>query len=140
MTRAGFRCTHLPYSLPSFLLSPLSPPPSPPQILNSKNARRDGAPVVVAAASSGSFGSRLEQSVKRTVSENPVVIYSKTWYSMEVKALLKRLGVEPLVIELDELGDAFLILNVVLLLVLKVHNYKRYWKGSPDSSPFRMFS
>ncbi|KAK1313002.1 Monothiol glutaredoxin-S10 [Acorus calamus] len=78
-TRAGVRCTHLPYSLPSFPLSPLSPPPPPPpQILNSKNARRDGAPVVVAAASSGSFGSRLEQSVNRTVSENPIVIYSKT--------------------------------------------------------------
>ncbi|KAK1289606.1 Monothiol glutaredoxin-S10 [Acorus calamus] len=77
-TRAGVRCTHLPYSFPSFPLSPLSPPPSPPQILNSKSARRDGAPVVVAAASSGSFGSRLEQSVNRTVSENPIVIYSKT--------------------------------------------------------------
>lgn len=31
-------------------------------------------------------------------------------YSMEVKALFKRLGVEPLVIELDELGEASLIL------------------------------
>nr|GMD20130.1 monothiol glutaredoxin-S10 [Ipomoea batatas] len=57
-------------------------------------------------AVSGSFGSRMEESVKRTVGENPVVVYSKTWcsYSSEVKALFKRLGVEPLVIELDEMG------------------------------------
>ncbi|KDP26438.1 hypothetical protein JCGZ_17596 [Jatropha curcas] len=53
-----------------------------------------------------SFGSRLEESVKKTVDENPVVVYSKTWcsYSSEVKALFKKLGVDPLVIELDELG------------------------------------
>nr|POF05691.1 glutaredoxin-c5, chloroplastic [Quercus suber] len=55
---------------------------------------------------SESFGSRLEESVKKTVAENPIVVYSKTWcsYSSEVKALFKRLGVQPLVIELDELG------------------------------------
>ncbi|KAJ9176523.1 hypothetical protein P3X46_011828 [Hevea brasiliensis] len=53
-----------------------------------------------------SFGSRLEDSVKKTVAENPVVVYSKTWcsYSSEVKTLFKKLGEEPLVIELDELG------------------------------------
>lgn len=57
-------------------------------------------------AMSESFGSRLEESVKKTVAENPIVVYSKTWcsYSSEVKALFKRLGVQPLVIELDELG------------------------------------
>ncbi|KAK9281542.1 hypothetical protein L1049_004445 [Liquidambar formosana] len=57
-------------------------------------------------AMSSSFGSRLEESVKKTVAENPVVVYSKTWcsYSAEVKSLFKRLGVQPLVIELDELG------------------------------------
>ncbi|CAH9093841.1 unnamed protein product [Cuscuta europaea] len=57
-------------------------------------------------AVSGSFGSRLEETVKRTVADNPVVVYSKTWcsYSSEVKSLFKRLGVEPLVIELDEMG------------------------------------
>jgi len=44
--------------------------------------------------------------VKKTVAESPVVVYSKTWcsYSSEVKALFNRLGVQPLVIELDELG------------------------------------
>lgn len=44
--------------------------------------------------------------MKKTVTENPVVVYSKSWcsYSSEVKSLFKRLGVEPLVIELDELG------------------------------------
>ncbi|KAK4794874.1 hypothetical protein SAY86_012868 [Trapa natans] len=58
------------------------------------------------SASSSSFGSRLEDTVKSTVSENPVVVYSKTWcsYSSEVKALFRKIGVEPLVIELDELG------------------------------------
>lgn len=44
--------------------------------------------------------------MKKTVTENPVVVYSKTWcsYSSEVKSLFKKLGVEPLVIELDEMG------------------------------------
>ncbi|KAK6143977.1 hypothetical protein DH2020_020797 [Rehmannia glutinosa] len=58
------------------------------------------------AMCSASFGSRLEETVKKTVGENPVVVYSKTWcsYSSEVKSLFKRLGVEPLVIELDQLG------------------------------------
>ncbi|KAJ7972559.1 Glutaredoxin [Quillaja saponaria] len=53
-----------------------------------------------------SFGSRLEESVKKTLAENPVVVYSKTWcsFSTEVKSLFKKLGVQPLVIELDELG------------------------------------
>ncbi len=66
--------------------------------------RRYGLMLVRAMASS--FGSRLEETVKTTVEENPVVVYSKTWcsYSSEVKSLLKRLGVEPLVIELDEMG------------------------------------
>ncbi|KAH0863511.1 hypothetical protein HID58_080722 [Brassica napus] len=58
------------------------------------------------AASSSTFGSRMEESVKKTVTENVVVVYSKTWcsYCIEVKTLFKRLGVQPLVIELDELG------------------------------------
>ncbi|KAI3409531.1 Glutaredoxin domain-containing protein [Psidium guajava] len=69
--------------------------------------------VSIQAASSGpsssspsSFGSRLEETVRKTLAENPVVVYSKTWcsYSSEVKSLFKRLGVDPLVIELDELG------------------------------------
>ncbi|KAK1558430.1 hypothetical protein Q3G72_002219 [Acer saccharum] len=66
--------------------------------------RRYGAVSVQAMASS--FGSRLEETVKKTVSENPVVVYSKTWcsYSSEVKSLFKRLGVLPMVIELDEMG------------------------------------
>ncbi|KAJ8899499.1 hypothetical protein K2173_018473 [Erythroxylum novogranatense] len=58
------------------------------------------------SSSSSSFGSRLEENIKKTVSENPVVVYSKTWcsYSSEVKSLFKRVGVQPFVIELDELG------------------------------------
>lgn len=42
------------------------------------NVRR---PISIKAMSSSSFGSRLEESVKRTVDENPVVVYSKTWCS-----------------------------------------------------------
>uniref|UniRef100_A0A2P2K8G3 Uncharacterized protein MANES_13G042100 n=1 Tax=Rhizophora mucronata TaxID=61149 RepID=A0A2P2K8G3_RHIMU len=58
------------------------------------------------SSSSSSFGSRLEETVRKTVADNPVVVYSKSWcsYSYEVKSLFKRLGVQPLVIELDELG------------------------------------
>ncbi|XP_010263986.1 PREDICTED: glutaredoxin-C5, chloroplastic isoform X2 [Nelumbo nucifera] len=69
------------------------------------HGRRNGGAAVVRSMAA-SFGSRLEESIKKTVSENPVVVYSKTWcsYSSEVKALFKRLGVEPLVIELDEMG------------------------------------
>ncbi|THG15959.1 hypothetical protein TEA_029918 [Camellia sinensis var. sinensis] len=57
-------------------------------------------------AMSASFGSRLEDSVKKTIFENPVVVYSKSWcsYSSEVKSLFKRLGVQPLVIELDQMA------------------------------------
>ncbi|KAK9733834.1 hypothetical protein RND81_04G095600 [Saponaria officinalis] len=63
------------------------------------------------SSSSSSFGSRLEETVKKTVSENPVVVYSKTWcsYSSEVKSLFKRLGVDPVVIELDELVSDFFL-------------------------------
>ncbi|KMT05805.1 hypothetical protein BVRB_7g166440 [Beta vulgaris subsp. vulgaris] len=58
------------------------------------------------SSSSSSFGSRLEDSIKKTITDNPVVVYSKTWcsYSSEVKSLFKKLGVKPFVIELDELG------------------------------------
>ncbi|XP_027365379.1 glutaredoxin-C5, chloroplastic isoform X2 [Abrus precatorius] len=58
------------------------------------------------SSSSSSFGSRLEDTIKKTVVENPVVVYSKTWcsYSSEVKSLFKRLGVDPFVLELDEMG------------------------------------
>ncbi|KAK1601398.1 hypothetical protein QYE76_016513 [Lolium multiflorum] len=71
-------------------------------------ARRARAVAARAASSSpdSSFGSRMEESVKKTLADNPIVIYSKSWcsYSMEVKGLFKRLGVEPHVIELDHLG------------------------------------
>ncbi|XP_071717570.1 monothiol glutaredoxin-S10-like [Rutidosis leptorrhynchoides] len=54
-----------------------------------------------------SFESRLEDTVKKTITDNPVVVYSKTWcsYSSEVKSLFNRIGVQPLVVELDQLGD-----------------------------------
>lgn len=48
-------------------------------------ARRARAVAVRAAASSSSpdssFGSRMEETVKKTVADNPVVIYSKSWCS-----------------------------------------------------------
>ncbi|KAF6144346.1 hypothetical protein GIB67_024573 [Kingdonia uniflora] len=74
-------------------------------IVNGGRQRRRSGDVVVRAMTA-SFGSRLIESVNNTVFQNPVVIYSKTWcsYSLEVKSLFKRLGVEPLVIELDQLG------------------------------------
>lgn len=55
---------------------------------------------------SETFGSESEEGIKNTITLNPVVVYSKTWcsYSAEVKTLFKSLGVEPHVIELDELG------------------------------------
>ncbi|KAG2585849.1 monothiol glutaredoxin-S10-like [Panicum virgatum] len=91
----------LPLSLPCLL--------SRPQL--SLAARRARAVAARASSSSSSspdssFGSRMEESVKKTVADNPVVIYSKSWcsYSMEVKALFKRIGVQPHVIELDHLG------------------------------------
>ncbi|CAH8361197.1 unnamed protein product [Eruca vesicaria subsp. sativa] len=58
------------------------------------------------SSSSSSSPSSLEETVKNTVAENPVVVYSKSWcsYSSEVKSLFNGLQVKPLVIELDELG------------------------------------
>nr|AAM64584.1 putative glutaredoxin [Arabidopsis thaliana] len=59
------------------------------------------------SSSSSSSGSTLEETVKTTVAENPVVVYSKTWcsYSSQVKSFFKSLQVEPLVVELDQLGS-----------------------------------
>ncbi|GAB2281896.1 Glutaredoxin-C5, chloroplastic [Dionaea muscipula] len=75
-----------------------------PLSFNISSRRKDGKWKV--RAMSSSFGSRLEESVKTTIADNPVVVYSKTWcsYSSEVKSLFRKLGVEPLVVELDELG------------------------------------
>ncbi|PUZ52752.1 hypothetical protein GQ55_6G294700 [Panicum hallii var. hallii] len=92
----------LPLSLPCLLSRPrLS--------LAARRARAVAARASSSSSSSSpdsSFGSRMEESVKKTVADNPVVIYSKSWcsYSMEVKALFKRIGVQPHVIELDHLG------------------------------------
>ncbi|RID77981.1 hypothetical protein BRARA_A00846 [Brassica rapa] len=70
----------------------------------------------VRAMSSSSFESGMEESVKKTVADNTVVVYSKTWcpYCSEVKTLFKRLGVQPLVVELDELGPQGTQLQKVL--------------------------
>ncbi|KAL7126760.1 hypothetical protein ABFS83_14G208600 [Erythranthe nasuta] len=68
-------------------------------------SRNEGL-VEIRATCPATFGARLRESVMNTVGGNPVVVYSKTWcsYSLLVKSLFERLGVEPLVIELDQLG------------------------------------
>ncbi|KAM7265331.1 hypothetical protein ACFE04_003014 [Oxalis oulophora] len=83
------------------------------------------------SSSSASFGARLEESVKKTVLDNPVVIYSKTWcsYSSEVKALFKKLGVEPLVIELDELGPQGPQIQKVLQRITGQHTVPNVFIG-----------
>ncbi|XP_073012782.1 monothiol glutaredoxin-S10 [Typha latifolia] len=106
--RCGNRLTLTALSFP--LLLPSLPPSRHRYRIGGERRGRGGSTAIrsmtSSSSSSSSFGSRLEESVKKTVSENPVVIYSKTWcsYSSEVKLLFKRIGVEPLVIELDQLG------------------------------------
>ncbi|KAL8160707.1 hypothetical protein V2J09_002244 [Rumex salicifolius] len=82
--------------------------------------------------SSSSFGSRLEDSVKKTISDNPVVVYSKTWcsYSSEVKSLFKKLGADPLVIELDELGAQGPQLQKTLVKLTGQHTVPNVFIGS----------
>lgn len=50
---------------------------------------------------------QIEDILKEKNSQNPVVVYSKTWcpYCGSVKGLFKELGVKPFVVELDELAD-----------------------------------
>ncbi|CAN4098110.1 unnamed protein product [Withania somnifera] len=83
-------------------------------------------------AMSGSFGSRLEENVKKTISENSVVVYSKSWcsYSTEVKGLFKRLGVDPFVIELDEMGPQGPQLQKVLERLTGQHTVPNVFIGA----------
>ncbi|GLJ24674.1 hypothetical protein SUGI_0471860 [Cryptomeria japonica] len=55
---------------------------------------------------SGSSSAEIQDSIKTEISQNPVVIYSKSWcpYCQEAKGLFRGLGVKPFVVELDELG------------------------------------
>ncbi|XP_042513766.1 monothiol glutaredoxin-S10-like [Macadamia integrifolia] len=87
--------------------------------------------VAVVRSMTASFGSRLEDSVKKTVIENPVVVYSKTWcsYSSEVKSLFKRLDVVPHVIELDELGPQGPQLQKVLERLTGQHTVPNVFVG-----------
>ncbi|KAJ0263111.1 Glutaredoxin-C5 [Hirschfeldia incana] len=93
-----------------------------------------------ASSSSSSFGSRMEESVRKTVTENIVVVYSKTWcsYCTEVKTLFKRLGVQPLVIELDELGPQGPQLQKVLERLTGQHTVPNVFVGA-FSQPFLFF-
>ncbi|XP_047311653.1 monothiol glutaredoxin-S10-like [Impatiens glandulifera] len=77
------------------------------------------------------FGSRLKETVKKTVDDNPVVVYSKSWcsYSSEVKTLFRRLGIEPLVIELDELGAQGPQLQKMLLRITGQHTVPNVFVG-----------
>ncbi|KAG7545811.1 Thioredoxin-like superfamily [Arabidopsis suecica] len=83
------------------------------------------------SSSSSSFGSRMEESVRKTVTENTVVVYSKTWcsYCTEVKTLFKRLGVQPLVIELDQLGPQGPQLQKVLERLTGQHTVPNVFVG-----------
>ncbi|GAB2214574.1 hypothetical protein Drorol1_Dr00018929 [Drosera rotundifolia] len=83
------------------------------------------------SSSSASFGSRLEETVNKTISENPVVVYSKTWcsYSSEVKSLFRRLGVDPFVVELDQLGPQGPQLQKVLERVTGQHTVPNVFIG-----------
>ncbi|KZV45801.1 hypothetical protein F511_35396 [Dorcoceras hygrometricum] len=67
---------------------------------------RNSHPIKMRPMCSTSFGQGTEDTVKKTVGGHPVVVYSKTWcsFSSEVKYLLKSVGVEPFVVELDQLG------------------------------------
>ncbi|GLU07847.1 hypothetical protein SLE2022_247870 [Rubroshorea leprosula] len=98
--------------------------------LRINGGRRHSRPISIRAMAS-SFGSRLEESVKKTVAENPVVVYSKTWcsYSSEVKALFKKFGVEPLVVELDELGAQGLQLQKILERLTGQHTVPNVFIG-----------
>ncbi|XP_075500810.1 monothiol glutaredoxin-S10-like isoform X3 [Primulina tabacum] len=71
-----------------------------------KTISRNSQPINMRAMCSASFGQGTEDAVKKTVGGNPVVVYSKPWcsFSSEVKYLFKSVGVEPFVIELDQLG------------------------------------
>ncbi|XP_047318530.1 monothiol glutaredoxin-S10-like [Impatiens glandulifera] len=82
-------------------------------------------------AMAATFGSRLQETVKKTVCDNPVVVYSKTWcsYSSEVKTLFRRLGIEPLVIELDELGPQGPQVQKVLKRITGQHTVPNVFVG-----------
>ncbi|CAJ1968289.1 unnamed protein product [Sphenostylis stenocarpa] len=84
-----------------FSISSINASPTPKRTFPSVRATSSSS-----SSSSSSFGSRLEDTIKKTVADNPVVVYSKTWcsYSTEVKSLFNKLGVNPLVFELDEMG------------------------------------
>jgi len=71
------------------------------------NSRSYGA-VGPIRATAGSSGSQIKESIETEINENPVVVYSKTWcpYCQQAKGLFEDLGVEPYVVELDELGAA----------------------------------
>lgn len=76
--------------------------------------------------------------MRKTVSENPVVVYSKTWcsYSSEVKALFKGLPVEPMVIELDEMGSQGSQLQKVLETLTGQHTVPNVFIGGKHIGGF----
>mmetsp|Transcript_20716 Transcript_20716/g.57516 ORF Transcript_20716/g.57516 Transcript_20716/m.57516 type:complete len:117 (+) Transcript_20716:433-783(+) len=53
------------------------------------------------------MASSMVDLVKAKNSENPIIVYSKTTcpFCMEVKNLFKNIGVEPTVVEIDQLED-----------------------------------
>lgn len=73
--------SRLPVAALGLPFSSCSPPP--PRLRFPIAARRARSLATRASSSSpdSSFGSRMEDSVKRTLADNPVVIYSKSWCS-----------------------------------------------------------
>ncbi|GAB2243085.1 hypothetical protein Droror1_Dr00019860 [Drosera rotundifolia] len=113
------RCRLLPPAFPVAASAPVStllpclshPHKQRPNLVDflQRNLRNSTHPLVGKSDDSqASFGSRLEETVNKMILEYPVVVYSKTWclYSSEVKLLFVRLGVEPFVVELDQLGSS----------------------------------
>ncbi|XP_071738130.1 monothiol glutaredoxin-S10-like [Rutidosis leptorrhynchoides] len=92
------------------------------------NRKNDGLKI---RAMTASFGSRLEETVKKTITDNPVVVYSKTWcsYSSEVKSLFNRIGVQPLVVELDQMGAQGPQLQKVLERITGQHTVPNVFIG-----------
>ncbi|MCO5556559.1 hypothetical protein L7F22_010109 [Adiantum nelumboides] len=91
------RHAFLPTRLCRFRLSLLIAP--------SQHLHRAAAPL--AMSSTPSSPTDLDELIKLKNSENPVVVYSKTWcpYCLRVKSLFKEVRVKPFVVELDELAD-----------------------------------
>lgn len=80
-------------------------------------------PISVRAMAS-SFGSRLEETIKKTVAENPVVVYSKTWCSWVAKFFICfRFSMQIVMIWYDPKVIKLMVLGVVFKVFLWGENF-----------------